>query len=541
MEYLTLTVNMIQTIKKSLIEGFTIASAAKSSATYYHSKDEQLKAIKDNVKNLYELSKELPLILATQKGITGKFISEVLLNEFKNTQHGGVCNIVNPVDWHDNGIGDKALLMALYNLNENGIPYVLRLFVEMKKEKINNERARKIMLGFLLGHPNFEFNALKYRNKIADILRHVYGVKKTSILLSIAKKIVKSNVYQNEKERKIANDNFLKYVRCDDVTAFKILLFIFKQDNGIEYPQNDFPILFEYEKAKNDITNVSKVPEEVLIGLISNKNHPQYEELWSTELKKKTTKAMLRKNVKVTSINQQIRQTKSTSKLGVEKKVDLSKASDFLALYKTGYENGWTDELKVAINVLAEKMRIKNFQYKNIGIIIDDSNSMSGHKQESKNTPKAIANFTAKVLSISAKNAVVVRTMGEVTDLSIAFVDLLKKESVENGYEAIFIITDGYENSYDGLLNEVLNVYFSETNRNMPVFQVSPITGAEMMGNVRKLSDNVVTMAINNPVVIQQQIDAKMLEIDTSRWLENQIYALASANISRKMINSVNV
>ena len=130
MEKLVLTANMVAKIKRNLINSLTIASGAKSSATYYHNRDEQTKAIRDNVQGLYDLSKELPLIVATQKGATGKFVSEVLLNEFKNTQNGGACNIVNPIDWYDNGLSEKAILSALYNLvNDSGFPYVLRLFV----------------------------------------------------------------------------------------------------------------------------------------------------------------------------------------------------------------------------------------------------------------------------------------------------------------------------------------------------------------------------------------------------------------------------
>ena len=141
MENLVLTQKMLSPIKQSLIDGLTIASGAKSSATYYHSKEEQMNAIREQIKRQYSLSKELPLIIATQKGATGRYVSEVLLNEFKNTLRGGACNIVNPIDWYDNGICDKAVLTALNNLGENGLPYVLRLFVDLKNSKVNNERT----------------------------------------------------------------------------------------------------------------------------------------------------------------------------------------------------------------------------------------------------------------------------------------------------------------------------------------------------------------------------------------------------------------
>ena len=220
----------------------------------------------------------------------------------------------------------------------------------------------------------------------------------------------------------------------------------------------------------------------------------------------------------------------------------MNKATDFLALYKTGYETGWTAELKDAIDKLAEKKRITNFFYQNIGIVLDNSNSMRGHKQESKNTPKAVANFTARVLGKSATKATVVTTEGLSTDLATAFVDLLRKEEeIGSDFDAIFFLTDGYENVYDGLTNEVLSVYFEATGRNTPVFQVSPITGAEMGGNVRKLGETVVTMAINNPSALQPQITARLLEVDTKRWLENQVLALEESTVTRKVKNNINV
>ena len=181
-----------------------------------------MKALQKEIKKMYGLSKELPLIVASQKGATGQFVSEVLLNEFKNTLKGGACNIVNPIDWYDNGLSDKAVLTALNNLGENGIPYVLRLFIDLKDSKINNERSRKIILGFIWGQSNLEFYALKYRNKIAKILRHVYGVKMTSVLLSIAQKQVGTggHLITTGKETTIVNDDIMKYFNGDVMKAF---------------------------------------------------------------------------------------------------------------------------------------------------------------------------------------------------------------------------------------------------------------------------------------------------------------------------------
>jgi hypothetical protein len=543
MEKLVLTNNMLSTVKQSLIDSLTVASGSKSSATYYHGRDEQVKAIQTQIKNLYKLSKELPLIVATQKGATGQFVSEVLFNEFKSTFKGGACNIVNPIDWYDNGLSDKAVLSALNNLGESGLPYVLRLFVSLKEAKINNERSRKIMLGFIWGQSNLEFYAMKYRNKFAQILRHAYGKKMTSVLLSIAGKVAiyEQFVVGSEKELNIMNERISRYFNGDLVKASKLLLFIFKKDTGVIYKASEFPLLSEYKKAKGDITGIKNVPEEVLLGLISSVKHPQYHTMWSTDIQKEATKALIRKTVEVTSVNQQVRQTKSTAKLGVEKHVDLEKATDFLALYKTGYETSFTSEIKGAIAALATKKKIVGFFYQNIGIIVDDSVSMTGDKAESKNTPKAIADFTGRVLMASAENAIMVKTKDEVTDLASSFIELLKNENPSKPYDAIFILTDGYENAYDGLTNEVISIWQKETGKNIPMFQISPITSAEMGANVRKLGQNVLTMAINNPVALQPQINARLLEIDTKRWLENQVLALEAAPVKRTKKISINV
>ena len=112
-----------------------------------------------------------------------------------------------------------------------------------------------------------------------------------------------------------------------------------------------------------------------------------------------------------------------------------------------------------------------------------------------------------------------------VGDIMYYQVDDIPTHSAPKGSVSI-LNTDGYENAYDGLTNEVITLWKSETGRDVPIFQISPITSAEMGANVRKLGEGVVTMAINNPVALQPQINARFLEIDTKRWLKNQILAL---------------
>lgn len=533
MEKLVLTQRKLSEIKNGLVNGLTVASGAKSSATYYHTRDEQSKAITKSVNDLYNVSKELPLILANQKGVTGKFIQEVLLNEFENSVNGGACNIVNPVEWVDNELCDKAIFNALQTLDgDNGITYVLRMFNTFKTRKINNERSRKILFQFIIGHNNLEFVSIKYRNKISEILKHAYGEKKLSILLNIGEKFVKnSGLYSNNKEYNIAKKYLLRYSTIDPMNLYKIMLFIFKRGDGLDYSFSKSISSF-YSAKNGDILKVNNIPEEVLIGLISNKKHNQYNELWSTEEKREKTKGLFRENVKVTTVTQQVRQTKSTQKLGVNKQVDLSTATDFMSLYKTGYETEFTSEIKKSINNLAKKDAYKNFSYNNIGIILDKSPSMKGHNLESKNTPRAIASYTSLVLKNSALKSKLVGVEGVQTDLASGFVELLKMEN-DSEYDAIFILSDGYENSYESQLSEVVDIYLKETNRVLPIYHVSPITGAEVGGQTRSLGDNLVSLSINKPSGLVTQINSKLLEIDVKLWLERELLSIEKTPVKR--------
>lgn len=535
MSKLIVSNKQLPTIKEGIIKGLEIASGAKSSATYYHKKTDQIAAVRNAVRNLYGISKELPLILASQKGVTGFFIQETLLNDFKNGEKGGACNIINPQNWYDDNIGQNITENLLYVLEaEHGITYVLRMLESFKEHGINNQRSRKIAIRFIFTRDNLEFLSVKYRNKIKNILTHVYGQKKSFFLTNIIKKYLATGIFNDDSHHKIINKELLKYGN-DSEKLMKLYLFIMGEGAMSYYDDGNYPVINQFFKAHSDITGCSILPAEVLEGLISNVEHPQNKSMWGTESLRKNTQKMIRESNQAITANQSVRQTKKNRELGVNKDINLSKVSDFVALYKTGYEAGFTPELTEAISELALKRKLSNFMYDNIGIVLDNSLSMSGHKQESKNTPRAIAEFTAEVLKHSAKaNNIRVTSNKYATDLASAFLDLAN----EGNYDVIFIISDGYENMYDGLLDEVVSYWKTlDNNDNIPLYHVSPITGAEMNAKVRKLSDKISTLAVNKPESVMLQLSSKLLEQDVKAWLKSQINMLAKP--SRTKINRI--
>lgn len=530
MKDLVVSKSRLPEIKQGLVTGLEISAGAKSSATYYHTKKDQIEAVKNSINNLYNISKELPLIVACQKGSTGFYIQEVLLNELKKTSKGGQLNIINPIDWYDEGLSDNIILKALESLdNDHGITYVLRLFSSFKNESINNSRARRIALAFILRHPNLEFISVKYKNKLKNILRHIYGVKLCSTINSILVNHIRNeNLIKDEKTANILNNNFMKYIKdLDSIKIAKCFLFLYSNLHSSLYSENDFPVISEYFSLKENIELIKLVPEEIAMGLISNKNHPQYDSHWSTKDKQNSTKVLIKNRAKSTTDNVLIRQTKTNKELGVQKEVQLSKVTDFLALYKTGYETGFTKEINEAINNLALKYSNRNFPYNNIGIIVDDSLSMAGHSLESKNTPRAIADFTSKVIRNSVSTGIVAKSTSKSTDLASSFIDLIKSK---NDFDAVFIISDGYENYYEGLLNEVVKAWKTLNEHEIPVFHISPITGAEVNAKVRSLGDEISSIAISQPQALIAQLNSKLLEQDTRKWLEREFSILANKN-----------
>lgn len=536
MKDLIISNRQLPTVKEGILRGLEVATGAKSSATYYHKKDDMQAAVRNSVLNLYKISKELPLLLACQRGATGFYIQEAILNELKQTERGGACNIVNPADWYDERLGTNIILRALHNLDvESGITYVLRMFASYQENKINNARAKKLVARFIWSHPNLDFITVKYRNKLKSILMHVYGVKSSKALALVCKDYVESGIFRNERSRKLAHDSIGKFTN-DFERAARAYLFIFgrgKKDYFLDAEK--YKITNQYYKAKTDIFSVDSVPEEVIVGLIGNKNHPQHQELWSNKTKREDTLKQIRERNKVTSANQQVRQTKKNELLGVQKEVKVEQVTDFLALYKTGYETRFTPEINAAIDQLAERKKFRNFAYQNVGIILDKSASMLGHKVESKNTPRAVADFTSKVLKKSCASAKIVETTGQNSDIAGAFLSL-----VEDGtYDAIFILSDGYENSYDGLLNEVVTAWREMSNDATPIYHASPVVGAETNAKVRSMGNQISTMAVSKPEAIAVQISSKLLEQDTKKWLENQFKMLAETPSSRKETTNV--
>src|SRR5262249_44275506 len=143
-------------------------------------------------------------------------------------------------------------------------------------------------------------------------------------------------------------------------------------------------------------------------------------------------------------------------------------------------------------------------RYGTIGILVDASASMTG-SEDQKLRPMAAAlalrdllqhTAQARVVyaggTVSASDAMLVRPSGD-TGLAEALLDLL-----ETLPQAIFVVSDGYENRPAGRLAEVV----SELRRMgdaTPVYHLNPVFAAEVQG-VRELVPGLVpTLPVSRP------------------------------------------
>lgn len=544
MDDLIVSKNELPKIRDAIVAALEVSAQASSKATHYHTARQQRDAVVDHISKLHVVGKELPLIVASIPGAQGFYVQEAILQELGAGTLRGYNTIVPSKIWDDEGLRNNALYACFRNLDESaGITYVLRMLVEAKERKINNARTRRFALEYIWGHPNLEFIAVKYRSKLRKILTHVYGVKLARHLHAIARSLSDSDTIPVASDFKLWNNMVFRYAsKNSPLLAMQVEIiyrYIFGETRvaGLDADTHfDLNILAQVYRATTDITGCVIVPEEVIIGLLSNKLHPQHTDKWSTKEKQNITLQEIRSKTKVETANQAVRKTVQEKKRGINREVptDVSNVTDPIALLKTIYElqasgvgdireNEESWKIYNQVQELAIKARYDDFPYKRIGVVVDSSYSMSGHYQESKNTPRASAAFLNFVLGYSSET-MATDTIGK--SIARAFLDVLRSFEVDgNKPDAMFVLSDGYDNDYDGLLSEVVAAWQS-TGDATPVFHISPIGSAEVNAKARSLGSNIASFAANYrtlPLVIT----ANLLETDPKVWLKNQVERLA--------------
>ena len=453
-------------------------------STHYNTKEELAVESEKIHNDLFVLDRSIYGCLACLPGATDiskmKVVSKLLGNSWNPGDGFSVTTPLLTID-HERKIIDH--LISTLPANR-----MLNLFTSFIDSRINNARTRKTVLPFILNTPNLAWWSVKYRSKLKDSLSHCWGKKMTSVIT----KLLGKNILVN-KERDILSVNIKKHLlNVDDIKTDYVdecICFIFSV-----LPESSYtiPLFQDFFAAKSDFSRAKGLPKEIIEGIRST-YHPTIDKAQTLEVAKSS----------MTSKEKRLVQNQAV-KSGVEVEWDPN-TQPLVELFIYGFKMGFTHEMKSAITRKAVKAAsMLPFNYKCVSVIIDDSFSMSG-SEDQKLKALAISYATVKMLSYIGTGVSLFTTSGrpfhyenkplDNSNLASPLIKALKEDNVD----AIFVVSDGYENAPEGRFGEVLKIARSRCNIYTPVYHFNPVASAESKIALKRLADDVAPTPVTNP------------------------------------------
>ena len=485
---------------KIVVSFLDTATTSLGRATHYNTREEQQKAELLAHDALLWLDRELYAVLLALSGVTDR------------ARQVGLKNLLSTPHENSGALLDDAAEKRLIGRLVDALPpqRVMKLFEGLRVgsaedglRKANNARTRKLILRTILGSSRIELWSVKYRSKIGLALKHAWGVRLTSILRSI---LGKGEAEWTDKERAIVRGEIDRFAPRDRARARICVGFV------LGHPGRALPLLVAYEAAKADITAGSELPPEILEGIRS---------VFHKDVAKEK---VLELTAKVLTSAQRI----NVQKRALEAKVDVKMDPmdyDPVRLYVYAFEMGMTVEIGRALVSKAEKAaRLFPIRHASIGILVDASLSMEG-AAEQRFRPMAAALALRDMLSFTgsarvvtaggdarASDAMLVRPSGD-TGLAAGLIELLEAEP-----DAVFVISDGYENRPAGRFAEVVSALRAMGNVT-PIYHLNPVFAAESSG-VRELAPGLVpTLPAARPEALGISMLRALLEADPARGI----------------------
>lgn len=483
-------------LARAAVAFLDVASTAFGRATAYNTREESQAAELAVHDALLRLDRGLYALLLTLPGVTDR------------ARQVGVKNLLGVKG--DTTIGADVERRVLSHLvAELPAPRVFKLFIALRAgdeqagiHRANNARTRKLILRVILGSPKAELWAVKYRTKMAEALTHAWGQRTASILRSILGRAVER---WSDHEQTIVRKAIDRFAH-DAEKARTCVAFVLRGRMV-----TTLPLLSAYEAAKTDLALGKRLPLEVLEGIRST---------FHKDVKKETV-LELSKDTLTTAQKMQVQ--RRAAEAGVDVRMDVTEY-DAVRLYLYAFEMGMTQEILEALVDMAKKTALQvtpRLGYGRIGILLDASASMGGSREQPLR-PMALALALRDVLAHAAE-ATIVRAGGDgdgmlvrpsgPTSLAEGLVELLMAS-----VDAVFVLSDGYENGPAGRFAEVVAAV-----RGMgiatPIYHLNPVFAAESRG-VRTLArDGAVTLPVRAPEALGLGFIRGLLETDPARGL----------------------
>ena len=493
------TKEQLQKAGQDVLNLMNLSGVDSNRDTHYNSKEELEKARKTLHREVFNFDRTLYGCLFCLPGVIDFSMQKAvtaLLGQPRDNDNTILTS----------GYEDDIIKYLVNNIQPNK---TLNMFVDFKELKINNNRSRRTALSFIFNSKNIELWSIKYRTKLQIILQHLWGTKITGVMRKI---LVKKDLSQmSEIDKKFIRKYIGKYCNNNN-KVIQCVSFILGRRTGFS-----LQLLNDFEAAKIDITKGAKLPIEVLEG-IATTYHP------------KIKKADILNLVKSNLTSKQTRLVQNVAKkAGVTIAFD-PMSQPMVELYIYAFKMGLTKEIQDA---LIKKARIAAngmpVSYNRVGVLVDVSKSMFGSDTQPLK-PISIALATRDMLCCAASKSIALTSSGVQTDigtivhpfgdtsLSEGLIELLEKEP-----NAVFIISDGYENTPAGRLSETLSLV-RQIGCNIPVYHINPVAAAETGEGVRVLDKRIPVMPINKP----EQLSLTMFKAALATDPINGILALVN-------------
>lgn len=505
--------------KKELIQQATYALVeqmlvSKNRATAYNSKEEVQKAARDTVELLNNSSRDLLLLLMSLD--SQYFLKQVSIDVLLRNSRKSTLGISFEQE--------NQILLSWFN--KMPVTSVLRLFLSFtcvgtsdpNVYRLNTERVRKLFLRYFFSQKESVYTlwAVKYRNKLRPIFKHLLGKGKYSALYNILAMswIRYLTSVANDRTIKLVNSVY-KYAENKEA-AYESLAFILGSKEV--YSMIPSCLIFNaYYSSRTNKMQLKRLPFEVAWG-IAKTYHKDLKEADVLEMTQRTMSA-----------KEQVRRSTTTAGRAAHISADISALSSkeiFLKVYKQGRA---TTEDTVALQTKAvENSQMVPFSTNRyVGIILDTSLSMQGRsdthlhpmadaltlknalveKAESENVEVCVVrtNNPTQIEEVVKATSFIPKPQGD-SSFTIALLTLLKE-----GCQDIYLITDGYENGEGNLLSEV--VVKAREICDFSITQLTVSVAAEVASS-RSISRNIANIAVQDPRNIRTQLLLEYLRTD---------------------------
>lgn len=405
-------------------------------ATYYNTKEEVVKEAENLHARLMKEDRELYTYLLYFTNSTyyskGLFIENLLSNSIHKPEYA-------PLVEKDAAIVAIEDALIHHTLMNESITHALKLLLNLKKKRVNNARTSRVILRFLFERGNLDYIAIKYKDKVKELLFHALGAK---------------TVHAIARHDEEGEDKYARMVKVyNNPYGLELFSFIFNKETGYRSPY-----FREYAKVRNmfkegkvSFEEKTSLPIEVLEGFNNfYKRGLNIPSLLQVAVVSDKQVIQMQNTVK--------RQSADT----VEIKVDFSKYS-ILDLYKYLYNKkdvsfGEKAEIRHYISERADEVRARieaSFPIDDIStaIVLDVSDSHHGTDEGSWLHPLYKNLMLADVFGRKDRSNLIlvggeerdglIHPEGE-TNLSAGLL-----EAVGRGFKDIIVLSDGFENAGD--------------------------------------------------------------------------------------------